>query len=73
MQVYLESYRGSEPAGLHGLRKQVTEAKERSWELRKKRGRGKSLGGRTRERREDNAAVLQRGCARELYPFIINP
>ena len=35
MRSYLESHRGdsSGPAGLRGLRKQVTEAKEGPWEL----------------------------------------
>ena len=39
VKVYLESHRDrrSEPAGLHGLRKLITEAKEEPLELRRKK------------------------------------
>ena len=44
--LQVQSHRGrrSEPAGLHGLRKQVTEAEEGPWELRREQGREKAPG-----------------------------
>ena len=53
-KVYLESprVRKGEPAGLCGLRKPVTEAKEGPLELRRKKGKGKMpRGGRAHLRR----------------------
>ena len=57
-EVYLESHRGksSEPAGLHGLRKQVTEAKEGPLELRRKK---------SPEKEEGMVCVLGGGRERE--------
>ena len=56
--VYLESHRGrrSEPAGLHGLRKHVTEVKEGSWELTRKKAKDTRL----REEGGKGAGVLGR-------------
>ena len=53
------NYGRSEPAGLHELRKQVTETKEGPLELKKKKGKENTLGG----RREGKVWVCSRESA----------
>ena len=51
---------GSQPAGLCGLRKQVIEAKEGPWELRRKKRKGSLHGEMSRERGKAQACASGR-------------
>ena len=64
-KCYSERYRGSrsEPSGLLRIRKQVTEAKEESLELRREKVPGWRVGGK-------GAGVLLRGRASLFLPFL---